>query len=1028
MTRNHWISGLLLVAGLLLVVNSAYLAAFATPNLFYVINSLIHPLLGIIAAALLALFIFRHRNDFRNRVGGALIMLAIVAVAFGVYLAVAGMTSEHILALYAHVSFALVLLLVILIFLRRKAAAATQVQNSSKTFRWAWRWSFWVIAASAVFYGASVGVHHFFPNQEFIVRNPSATPLSMNQEGGGANSLVFPSSAQTANGKPIPVSYFLTSKSCEPCHPDIYHQWYHSMHHYSSFNNQWYRKSIEYMQDGVGIKPSMWCGGCHDQAISLTGLMQKYPIRKIEGTPEGQNGLGCVSCHSIVHVGSTMGQGDYVFKYPALAKYAASRSRAMQLLHYYQVRLDPKAHRSVFFKPFIYQHQQQGEFCSVCHKVHMDIPVNHYRWNRGFDEYDNWQASGTDWNSARSFYYPPKPQNCVDCHMPLVRSHDFGNINGYVHSHQFAAANTAVPSSYGDQKQIAAVEHFLKGSLSVDIFALAEEPPASRLGPEIAAPMQGAPRLATTFAVGEESANGMRSSVITLAPPAKLIAPLGRVKAVLHRGQTVRVEVVVRTVKLGHFFPGGTVDAYDCWLELKARDNKGHIIFWSGEAADGGRGPVDPGAHFYHSLQLDAHRNAINKRNTWFTRAVVYTHLIPPGAADTVHYRLHIPEDCGDEITLTAKLNYRKFSWWYTHWAFAGIHDLNQSPPVKSYNYDDQRWVFTGNVKNVSARLQQVPNVPTVVIAQKSTTIPIVGADKQVPTFTQDIALNSADRTRWNDYGIGLLLQGDLKGAERAFRTVTEIDPKYADGWVNVARAMIQEGNIDAAKPLLERALKLNPDLGSGHYFYGLAFKADGDYANAYRQFALAAARYPYDRVVRNQMGRMLFLERQYRPAVAQFQKTLSIDPEDLEAHYNMMLCYMGLSDQALAAREEKLYLRFKANEAATSITGPYLLTHPERNNEAQSIHEHVSVPAADFDHAPPFWYSPYLASTSSSDGRKVMMRQVAGNSFVSEAFAMRQRSEDVKKLVDKQKTSHKGAETQRFAKREDGGHNKFAF
>ena len=33
------------------------------------------------------------------------------------------------------------------------------------------------------------------------------------------------------------------------------------------------------------------------------------------------------------------------------------------------------------------------------------------------------------------------------------------------------------------------------------------------------------------------------------------------------------------------------------------------------------------------------------------------------------------------------------------------------------------------------------------------------------------------DRERWNDWGIGLLLQGDLKGAEYAFRKVTEAEP-----------------------------------------------------------------------------------------------------------------------------------------------------------------------------------------------------------------------------------------------------------
>jgi hypothetical protein len=37
--------------------------------------------------------------------------------------------------------------------------------------------------------------------------------------------------------------------------------------------------------------------------------------------------------------------------------------------------------------------------------------------------------------------------------------------------------------------------------------------------------------------------------------------------------------------------------------------------------------------------------------------------------------------------------------------------------------------------------------------------------------------------------------------------------------------------------------------------------------------------------------------------------------------------------------------LRFKADESAQTITGPYRQAHPEDNNERQAIHEHVSVP-----------------------------------------------------------------------------------
>lgn len=958
---------LLLPAGLLLVANSAFIAAFGNPTLFYEMNALLHPVLGVVAAILFVVFLVKYRRTFSGIRAWLALALLGLAAAMGCYLAVVGMTRPHSDALYIHVAAAIAGLFLLLLhfssLVRRSAAdRAPAPLESARSgppsvlrndngfdFGRAWRWSAAIMLVSVAFYGAVALVHHYDPNPRYIIRNPATAPLSMDDEGGGAKSFMFPSSAETPDDRPIKSEFFMSSESCQRCHQDIYDQWQSSMHHFASFNNQWYRKAVEYMQDTIGIKPSLWCGGCHDHALIIAGKMQTTPIRKLEMTRAGQNGLGCMSCHAIVHVDSTMGQGGITFEYPRLAELAESTNPVLRWLHDYAVKLNPKPHRNAFLKPFHQRPQQAPEFCSACHKVHLDVPVDNYRWIRGFDDYDNWQASGVSGQGARSFYYPPKSQNCVDCHMPLVRSNDFGNLHGFVHSHRFAAANTAVPTSHGDTEQVAAVEKFLKGALSVDIFALTEEPTSEGQQRTTAGPSGEAPQLSSTFAVGEESSAGLSASAVAVGPPVKLMAPLGRVAARLSRGETVRVEVVVRTLKLGHFFPGGTVDAFDCWVELQARDNKGRVIFWSGEAADGGKGPVDPGAHFYRALLLDEHGNVINKRNAWAARATMYARLIPPGAADTVHFRLKVPEDCGDSITLTAKLNYRKFSWWNTQFAFAGVpvsaHAAVSPPssaPEVTKDYDDRHWVFTGNLSNVSAKVKQIPDVPIVVVGEDTVTIPVLA--KPAP-FAEAIDLDPKDRVRWNDYGIGLLLQGDLKGAERAFETVTRLDPGYADGWVNVARALVQEGNTDAAKPMLMKALALNPRLASAHYFYGLTLKADGNYPAAYAQFAEVAAPYPRDRVNRNQMGRMLFLQRQYAQAVAQYDKTLSVDPEDLEAHYNLMLCYRGLGNDALATREEKLYLRFKADEISRAITGPYKLAHPEDNNEAQPIHEHVSAP-----------------------------------------------------------------------------------
>ena len=164
------------------------------------------------------------------------------------------------------------------------------------------------------------------------IQNPIMPPESMNEEGDGANGPFFPSSAQVYGNQKIPSKFFMESDSCKRCHEDIYNQWFSSAHHFSSFNNQWYRKAVEYMQDTIGTRPSKWCGGCHDPAVLYSGLMDT-PIKQIVHRPESQAGLGCMMCHSIAKVKSTMGQADFYLEYPELHELAATKNPVARALH-----------------------------------------------------------------------------------------------------------------------------------------------------------------------------------------------------------------------------------------------------------------------------------------------------------------------------------------------------------------------------------------------------------------------------------------------------------------------------------------------------------------------------------------------------------------------------------------------------------------------------------------------------------------------------------------------------------------------
>ena len=920
-------------AAVLLLANTAYIAAAASPTVFYMGNVLAHAVVGAavwIAALALSVRDRAFRASWPARVS---VTALTIAGLIGVEIVRRGNLLELRWVLIAHIAAGAIATAALVPLAWRLAASSAA---GARRFGIAYQ----VSAAALVVVPATAAVWSAaHPNPDDRIVNPRMAPLSMHEEGGGSRSPFFPSSAQTNVGGTIPSDFFMDSERCGECHKDIYDQWQGSAHHFASFNNQFYRKSIEYMQSVVGTAPSKWCAGCHDHAVFFNGRFDR-PIAEQIDTPEAQAGLACTSCHAITRVDSSMGNGGFTIAYPPLHHLASSRQPVIRAVDRLLTYLDPEPHRRTFMKPFM--RLDSAEFCATCHKVHLDVPVNDYRWFRGFNDYDTWQASGVSGQGARSFYYPDKPSTCVDCHMPRVASRDAGrHSDGTVHSHRFPAANTALPFVNHDAAQMKATTDFLtSGFVSVDIFAaspiddhLAGTPMVRRSGE--------APQAMSGFAVGEEAE---LNAPVVIREVGELAAPLDRAAPALEPGSTVRLDVVVRTRKIGHFFPGGTVDAFDVWLEVIGRDADGRTIFWSGQVADDGRGPVEPGAHFYRSYQLDAHGNHIDKRNAWQSRSLLYVRLIPPGAADVAHYRVRIPKDAKGPLTFTARLQYRKFAHAYTQFAYAGQPRAGQPESAVGKAFDDRRFSFdSANIPaNVSGLIKdRIPDLPIVTLATATTTLRV--GDGSAPVVWRPV-VDKQSRERWNDWGIGLLLQGDLKGAEYAFTQVTKAEPEYADGWLNVARALIQEGETDAAKPFIREALARNDTLGRIHFFKAMIEKADGDYSSAIASLERVTQQYPRDRVALNQLARILFLDRRHAEALAVLDRVAAVDPEDVQMHYTAMLAARGLGDERRAAQAEQLFLRFKADEAAQAITGRPRLLRPEDNNERQPIHEHESV------------------------------------------------------------------------------------
>src|SRR5215468_449808 len=360
----------LTVSVAVLFLTATYLYGFPSPTLTYAGAILFHAGLGVVVALCLIRFCLKYLKglSLTSKIGWLLITLG---AALGVALVYLGTTRPMLKWLYLHIALSMAgIVLLVADFVARRILPKVRLRPA-------------IVRLAAVVVLAALVVGLAFAERALregrwlashVIRNPEIAPESMNNEGDGPEGNFFPSSAQVVRGGHIPSKFFMESDSCKRCHADIYKQWYSSVHHFSSFNNQWYRKSIEYMQDAVGTKPSKWCGGCHDPAVLYAGKMDT-PIKQIVHTPEAQAGLGCMMCHSIADVKSTMGQGDFFLEYPSCTSLPRARNPVIRAVHDFLIKLNPEPHRRTFLKPFM-KNNQSAEFCSSCHKVHLDMPVN----------------------------------------------------------------------------------------------------------------------------------------------------------------------------------------------------------------------------------------------------------------------------------------------------------------------------------------------------------------------------------------------------------------------------------------------------------------------------------------------------------------------------------------------------------------------------------------------------------------------------------------------------------------------------
>ena len=395
-----------------------------------------------------------------------------------------------------------------------------------------------------------------------------------------------------------------------------------------------------------------------------------------------------------------------------------------------------------------------------------------------------------------------------------------------------------------------------------------------------------------------------------------LTAPLRPESPTLEPGKNYLVETVVRTLHIGHLFSQGTADSNEIWVELIARaDDK--IIGRSGGIDETGQ--VDPYSHFINIYMLDRNGKRIDRRNAQDIFVPLYNKQVPPGAGQIVHFGLTVPQGTPGPITLEARVNYRKFDRTYMNYVF-------------------------GKGKG--------PELPVVVMAKDSVNLTVQGG----PAATNPPSTIKDEWQRWNDYGIGLLLEGGIKGAnkgelkqaEQVFQHVAEHYEK-PDGWVNLARVYLKEGRNQDALRVLAKATEMN--FAAPWAINWLSAQVDdreGNLESAISRYRdvlgtkIPARGFDFGRdyEVRNALGRALWgryhqeevdsPERQglLADTIATFQQTLKSDSENVDAHYGLSLAYAELARRALAGQTDQPRTR-------SAVASTEELPTPEQLTEA---------------------------------------------------------------------------------------------
>lgn len=594
--------------------------------------------------------------------------------------------------------------------------------------------------------------------------------------------LSLPGNAATEDNKFIQPGAFLSAQYCARCHPQAYEEWRQALHS-NSFRTPFYRNSVNILTRTKGIEFTRHCDSCHNPIGVISGALTRDS--NVDRSFD-QDGVTCMTCHSIQKVQSLEGNGSFLMGVPSVIV-DEKGNRIPGIVPDEEIMQHPERHSAAVMKDFY----RSAEFCATCHKANLPATLNEYKFIRPFSVYDEWQNSKFSVRNPLTFYQADY-RSCQNCHMmrESARANEYGAKKNTFATHRWPAGNTAVPFYYGYDDQLQKTIEFLKSGMYLNV---------------------------DLFGIKKESAD---------AP----VAPLGLTPFQLSPNETVQMLVVVQNKNIGHSLIPEVRDLYEAWVEFEVKDRTGREIYHSGFIDSDGM--LDRRAHSFTNRPVNSEGEFVDNHKVWTIHSIAYDNTIQSGRSALIRYQFHIPADAKGPLTATARANYRHFRQSYLNNVFGPDHpaypvieiasrtrslNLGDNPAGAPDPQDNPEWMRWNNLG--IAYLDQLQYADS------------INAFRQVvklrPDYTDGYVNVALTNIEWEKYS----------AARPLLEKALALKPNYARALYYLGLVERREGDCDREIADLQQVVAQYPESRDARRELGISYYQQHRYQESRAQF-----------------------------------------------------------------------------------------------------------------------------------------------------------------------------------------------